>query len=240
LEDDGVGTNNDHYCMCITPENVGAADKARLAGRRAALLNSAKWPAGSIITVRFLEGSADLQRRVETFAKQWTGANMANLTLEFRDRGPTDIRIAFKQGSGSWSYLGTVCRSFPEPAPTMNYGWLTPQSSDDDVRKVVLHEFGHALGLIHEHQNPQGGIQWNEDAVVRDLSKPPNNWDLPKIQQNMFKKYPCDDVTATAVDPLSIMMYPIPKAWTVDGFSADINSQLSQLDRELIRSVYPH
>ena len=50
----------------------------------------------------------------------------------------------------------------------MNYGWLTPESAQDEVRRVVLHEFGHALGLIHEHQNPKGGgIEWNRDAVQR-------------------------------------------------------------------------
>jgi len=27
---------------------------------------------------------------------------------------------------------------------------------------TAAHEFGHAIGLAHEHQNPAGGIQWNE------------------------------------------------------------------------------
>jgi hypothetical protein len=55
----------------------------------------------------------------------------------------------------------------------------------------------------------------------------------------MFKKYQPDEVTATDVDPTSIMMYPIPKAWTLDGFSAGLNAALSQHDKDLIRSVYP-
>jgi len=30
---------------------------------------------------------------------------------------------------------------------------------------TVLHEFGHALGLIHEHQNPaSGGFKWNREV----------------------------------------------------------------------------
>ena len=29
-------------------------------------------------------------------------------------------------------------------------------------RRHAAHEFGHAIGLAHEHQNPAGGIQWNE------------------------------------------------------------------------------
>lgn len=33
-------------------------------------------------------------------------------------------------------------------------------------RSTVLHEFGHSLGLIHEHQSPfKGGFEWNRDEV---------------------------------------------------------------------------
>jgi hypothetical protein len=53
----------------------------------------------------------------------------------------------------------------------------------------VLHEFGHALGLVHEHQHPAGGIQWNRPQVLRDLSGPPNNWPLDVIEQNVFKPF---------------------------------------------------
>ena len=35
----------------------------------------------------------------------------------------------------------------------------------------MLHEFGHALGLIHEHQSPfPGGFEWNREAVSEDTS----------------------------------------------------------------------
>ena len=34
---------------------------------------------------------------------------------------------------------------------------------------TAAHEFGHAIGLGHEHQNPAGGIEWNEEVVLRDL-----------------------------------------------------------------------
>jgi serralysin len=232
--------NETHFCMMITPESLPAQEQAALEGRKAALLKEFRWPTGSIIKVKFLEGDPALQAKVRDVAKRWTGSGMANLTLSFVPADQNaDIRIAFEQGAGSWSYIGTVCRTIAKTQPTMNFGWLTPSSSDEDIRSVVLHEFGHALGLIHEHQNPNKAIQWNKPAVRKDLSQPPNNWDDATIQRNLFDKYDPKQVEATEVDPKSIMMYPIPKSWTLDGFSAGFNSDLSAKDKTLIEKAYP-
>jgi hypothetical protein len=108
------------------------------------------------ITVWFLGGDPELHVRVRAVAAKWTGPGMANVEFLFLDNGPADIRIVFGPGQGSWSYLGTQCRQVDPSEPTMNYGWLTPNAPDDVLRPVVLHEFGHALGLIHEHQHPRG------------------------------------------------------------------------------------
>jgi serralysin len=223
--------NQKHYCVCISKGQQTANDKA-------ALLNGARWNSGDQIRVRFLEGEESLQQRVRDVAERWTAPDMANLRLKFVDSGDAEIRVAFRQGDGSWSYLGTVCREIPDPEPTMNYGWLTPTSDDDELRRVVMHEFGHALGLIHEHQNPKGGIQWNEPAVMADLKGPPNCWDEATIRHNVLDHYPPEDVTASSVDRLSIMMYPIPASWTLDGFSAGLNDDLSEDDRKFIRQAY--
>ena len=120
----------------------------------------------------------------------------------------------------------------------MNYGWLTDASAEAELRRVVLHEFGHAIGLIHEHQNPHGGIKWNKDAVIADLSGPPNKWSLDKIEQNMFKFYPEGGLVASAVDAKSIMMYPIPKAWTLDGFSTGMNNAITATDKLVVAKAY--
>ena len=197
---------------------------------RAALQISKRWPVGSTVRVRFLGGTPDQQASVRQFAPEWT--RYANLRLEFTTSPQAEVRISFAD-DGSWSYIGTDCLGFPSNRATMNYGWLD--------QGVVLHEFGHALGLIHEHQNPVGGIQWNKPVVYHDLGGPPNNWPPETVDNNMFQTYAVDQINGTTLDPKSIMLYSFPATWTLTGFSTVENKVLSGVDKEFIssRGAYP-
>ena len=154
--------NNSHYCMCL--RNKPGVEPLP-GSEKAAVLREAKWGPGTEISVHFLSGSDGLKQRVRDVAEEWVGDGMANLSFRWIDDEAADIRIAFVQGDGSWSYLGTVAKQIASPEATMNFGWLTDGSSDEELREVVLHEFGHALGLIHEHQNPLAGIVWNLSLI---------------------------------------------------------------------------
>ncbi len=228
--------NEKQWCFAwIVPEPGMEAGLSR-----AAMLRAAMWMPGCTITVSFLDGDPSVQKRVKQAALAWTAPMMANLTLKFlKTKTKGDVRISFKY-PGSWSVIGTGCHTITNRRqPTMNFGWLTPSTPDEELRRVVLHEFGHALGLIHEHQNPVMGIKWNRPQVIKDLSGPPNNWSLETIEVNMFRPYDIHETNATPLDATSIMMYPIPASWTLDGFSAGLNTELSPLDKQFIRTQYP-
>lgn len=211
------------------------SDAQKMASRspavRAAIVIAKRWANNSTLGVRFLGGTANQQQIVKDFAPKW--CDHANIKLDFNNAPNAEIRISFDPSDGAWSYIGKDCLGIPLNQATMNLGW-----QDEGV---VLHEFGHTLGLIHEHQNPQGGIKWNEDNVIRDLSGSPNFWDLATIRHNMFEKYDQDLIAGTALDKLSIMLYAIPKSWTLDGFQSEPNEVLSAKDKEFISSIkgYP-
>lgn len=121
----------------------------------------------------------------------------------------------------------------------MNFGWLTDASSDEEITAVVLHEFGHALGLIHEHLSPDHGIRWNKPVVYQELGAPPNGWSRSVVDDNLFKPWDASETNFTKLDPESIMMYEIPARWTIDGFTTRANTRLSATDREFIAREYP-
>lgn len=230
-------TNDTHFCLTPVPRG-NPVPPSQIYTTRASFLRSKLWEIGETIRVRFIGGSFALRKRVETAAREWL--NFANLNFAFVDDGQAEIRVAFIEGDGSWSYVGTDCRAIDADEPTMNFGWIDDSSSDEEVRSVVQHEFGHAIGLTHEHQNWRERIHWDREAVITDLSGPPNNWDIETIEHNMFKAYDEDETISSRVDPKSIMMYPIPARWTQDGyFSAGFNSSLSQVDKDMAREVYP-
>src|SRR5215213_3166208 len=195
------------------------------------------WEPGRTLQVRFLEGDPALRRRVQEYAEQWN--EYANIRFAFVAEGDAEIRVAFVSGDASWSAVGTDALYFPKQAPTMNFGWLTPESSDEEVRAIVLHEFGHALGLIHEHQNPEAAIQGNEAAVISDLSQPPNNVTIEQIQHNVIGRYDSARSAVTSIDVDSIMRSPIPASWTHGTFSSDFYDDLSPTDKEFFRALYP-
>jgi hypothetical protein len=182
------------------------------------------WPNGSKLRIRFLEGSEIDHNIVKRHAKNWS--KYANLFFEYSDELDAEIRISFDPNQGNWSKIGTESLLVPSDQATMNLARLK--------RSIILHEFGHAIGLIHEHQNPQGGIIWNKEQIYADLAGPPNFWDRATVEKNIFNTYDKNLTNGTEVDLKSIMLYPIPQKWTMDGFMSSRNSNLSAIDKAFV------
>ena len=196
------------------------------------------WPNGSTLRLRFIGGDRFRRGRVLAVAQAWfEHANLKLQVLPIRSKAKVDLRVGFDEQAGSWSYLGTDARSVAENAPTMNLGWVGPGYDEAVARQSILKEFGHALGLIQEHQNPNRTIEWNEAAVVEELSGPPNSWDRATIKRNLLDKYRPFDYRP--FDPRSVMMYTVPAHWVKTGQAMGGATDLSESDKALIARLYP-
>lgn len=204
-----------------------------------ALLVGKTWQNGRKLGVTFLDGSSTQKKDVKKHAKTWS--KYANIKFDFNAGSKAEIRISFKADTGSWSYVGTDCllQDIPKKEPTMNFGWLKDDTDDMEYRRVVCHEFGHALGAIHEHQNPKGGIKWNLDAVYKYFMGAPNYWTKEEVDHNVIKKYSVDQLNGTEFDMKSIMLYHFPKEFIIGGMETPENSDLSSGDKAFINKIYP-
>jgi astacin (peptidase family M12A) len=228
--------------MPKTPKLMPGASNHRA---KMALFAGKMWPDGRTLGVAFLDGSKIQRQKVMEHALEWT--KYANINFDFRAGKKAEVRISFNADPGSWSAIGTDClvtQYFPKSEPTINFGWLEDDTDDTEYRRVVVHEFGHALGCIHEHQNPKGGIRWNEDAVYKYFSGPPNNWSREEIYHNVIEKYSSDQLNATRFDSKSIMLYSFPKEFIKGPASlakrgTAENTKLSAGDKRYIKKMYP-
>jgi hypothetical protein len=207
---------------------------------RMALISVKKWPNLKKLRVRFLDGTATQKAKVQAQAKSWE--KFANVQIVFGNDPGAEVRVSFKADPGSWSAVGTDClvkKYFPTDEPTMNFGWLEDNTPATEYRRVVVHEFGHALGCIHEHQSPTEQLKWDKAAVYATFSGPPNNWSKADIDSNILEKYSPAGISASVFDIKSIMLYQFDASLFIDHKGTPENTKLSPLDKSFISKMYP-
>jgi hypothetical protein len=223
--------------IAVEENPINDPESDELSDLKAVVIVSKLWQPGRTLRIRFMGGDPVVQQKVERFATEWT--KQIGIKFRFGTDEDAEIRIAF-QPNGSWSYMGTDCLLAPKNRQTMNFGWLVPDSPDDEYSRVVVHEFGHALGMPHEHQNPAAGIPWAKETVYRYYMGPPNNWTKAQVDNNLFARYDESLTKHTDFDEESIMLYPIPREFVTDeNYVVGMNRKLSDKDIEFMSKIYP-
>ncbi|HEY8212238.1 MAG TPA: M12 family metallopeptidase [Myxococcaceae bacterium] len=189
------------------------------------------------LDVGFLDGDPGLQAEVLRVAREWSRYANVEFASSGRPAEECQIRISFKL-PGAWSYLGKDALDEPTDQPTMNFGWFTARTPQEDIQRVVLHELGHALGLAHEHFHPDGGIPWNKEKVYAWYQEN-RNWTRERVDDQVLFRYGQTQTVHTAFDFKSIMLYPIPAELTDGKFHTEMNTELSETDKAFIARMYP-
>lgn len=223
--------------MCFTREaEVRTAKNAPLDtnSTRGVIDNFFLWNIGRTISVGFLNGTPEQQARVMRLAKEWE--KYANLKFQHVQQGNTNIRVEFSNKQDNYSFIGTYANQITQDKHTMHLEFALFADSNR-LRRTVIHEFGHAIGLLHEHSNPISGIQWNKDTMYKEYAR--GGWDKNTVDAQVFRVYNARYTNGTSYDPKSIMHYPIPRHHTLNGYSVDWNTDISEGDKKLVGMMYP-
>jgi hypothetical protein len=219
-----------------------------------------------------LAGSEAAKKIAREGFDAWQKLGISVKFEEITDPAKAMARIGFKPYDGYWSFIGREilnthynCHScgagqFPSttnPPRCYNCGStdveVEPRTMnldgasleiDSRGKDVPCHEMGHTISMPHEHQSPFAGIVWDEKAVIKYFSGPPNNWPEPVIRSNILDKLSEGDVAGSPWDPDSIMEYEFgpklilePEQYNKNGLTPA--GGISPVDGKWIKTWYP-
>ncbi|KAK7754532.1 hypothetical protein SLS62_003552 [Diatrype stigma] len=133
---------------------------------------------------------------------------------------------------GGWSHLGREAQNMPKEKHTLELS-IGNNSSAREISSVALHEFGHVLGITHEHASPLCPIEWNVPAVIAAYGDP------AFVNHNVLRREDPKDTEYSDFDPESIMLYPIPHDWMKNRVETKPGKGLSTMDKEWVGRLYP-
>lgn len=193
-------------------------------------------PSAGIITLGcyFLNGTEKNKDKVKNAATGWLHSALGKLiTFDFGvTQDNADIRILFDFHGLNDSTIGRDALSIQDHAqPTMHISLLTDF--------VIQHEFGHALGLRHEHLHPEAAFEFKEDVVIQEMRG--RGWDETAVRLNILEREKSPEARCIGEPTFnkdSIMIYPIPPHWTKNGASFEPSSTITARDIQCLVGLY--
>lgn len=188
-------------------------------------------------------GSNAEQAVVREAFQVWKDIGIGLIFTEVTAIDESEIRIGFLRSGRSWSRVGTDALTVGQQERTMNFGWRINVPGPNGLDTAV-HEIGHALGFHHEHQNPNSGIVWNEEAVYEYFARTQNPpWSRATTDFNILRKINPQTVEGSEWDPNSIMHYAFA-AGLIElpaEYQNGLRPQpgLSERDIEVVKFFYP-
>lgn len=249
-------TSNKKTKKATTPPQCGLPniplrklDSALDAGRAFLIRrNELKWVNNTVLHYCFLDspaswkGADEQKESVNKAFKKWKQQRIGLEFVKVDNSEDAEIRIGFEKG-GSWSVIGrnAIDLNWSHTKRTMNFGWdlTTPYGRD-----TALHEIGHAIGFPHEHQNPNAGIVWDEDAVYAYFKGYPNEWNEEQTYNNVLRKISPSEVEGSNWDKNSIMHYSFNAGLIISPEEYQTNPLipspgLSAIDIKEVKKFYP-
>jgi Astacin (Peptidase family M12A) len=196
--------------------------------------NHLLWEVGQQILIRFFNGTSEQQSRVLSLAKEWE--KYANIKFVQVYAEPSNVRVKFGTEEENYSLPGSDAIQINPAEQTLQLEFALFRDSIR-LKRTVLHQFGHALGLMHEHSPPDAGIQWNKDTMYRHYAK--LGWDSEMVDAQIFDLLNHHYSNSFGYDSKSIMRYPIPSWQTNNKFSVGWNNKISEGDKLLAGMIYP-
>lgn len=242
---------------CLTKNIKIATTNGNESAQRAAFLNNVTWPDNYVIKIGFFKEPFQFEGKTED--PKYTPAKakfvqetvekyfgpLVNIKFEWDvDLKNSDCRIMFVPERGSWSSLGTQSTDVPKNEPTMNLGWIDDDEDYDNIvfkgtGIVVLHEFGHLLGMIHEHSRIDATFEWNKEVVYKQLGGPPNNWSKQDCDEQIFQAYKKSEFNGSDYDKYSMMHYFFPSNYFTKDPNLEKITKMSDIDKEWLSKKYP-